>query len=205
LVDDFSVIALQKERENLRFERALALAGDYLAGTGASETDKALEEIYLETMAEYTALEQIEIAPELSGIMERYGIDPADYTAMADERIDDLYCDGQDLYTLRTYVLAEEREILSWWLELKGRFRALQVEYDAWAVNYLFYNWTGEELDYVSERVLEQLAPEHRPAQWLTDRDEIEGRIAACLDRWEEYTWEFARYVEREELAPAGQ
>jgi len=201
LVDDFAVIALQKERENLRFERALALVGDYLEGSaGALETDGALEQIYTEIMAEYTPLEQVTLSPELEDVLVRYGTDPVDYVAMADERIDNLYADGLDLYSLRAHVLAEDRETLAYLVDLKGRFRALQVEYDAWAVNYLFYNWTGEELDYVNGQIVDQLAPEHRPVQWLTDREEIERQVTACLDRWEEYAWEFDQYVEGAEL-----
>lgn len=201
LVDSFAEIALGKERDILRCEQALSLVEDYLAGNaGAAETDEALEEIYTETMAEYTALEHIEISGEQKETMEKYGIDPADYVSMADERISDLYSDGQDLYSLRTFVLAEDQDELSYQLDLRKRIKDLEVEYDAWAVNYLFCGWTGETLAYVNERIVDQLSQEHRPKEWLTDRDEIEARITACLDQWEEYAWELAQHVERAEL-----
>jgi len=205
LVEDFSEIALQKERANLRCERALALGGDYMSGNaGAQETDEALEELYTENMAEYTALEKLELSPELEGLIRRCGIDPVDYAYMADECIENLYNDGQELYALRSNILNEDRDTLSWWLDLRGRLRALQVEYDALAINYLFCGWTGEDLDYVDKEILSRLVPEHRPAEWLENPGEIEERITSCLDLWEEYTWEFARRVESEELAPLG-
>lgn len=201
LVDNFAGIALQKERDALRYERALSLAEDCLSGNaGAAETDGALEEIYTETMAEYAALEHIEISGEQKGVMEKYGIDPVDYAGMADERISDLYSHGQELYTLRNFVLAEDQDELSYQLDLRKRIRDLEVEYNAWAVNYLFCGWSGEKLAYVNERIIDQLAPEHRPKEWLTGRDEIEERVTACLDQWEEYVWELARHVERAEL-----
>jgi len=201
LVDSFAGIAVRKEQGNLRFEQAIALGRDYLAGrAGTQETDAALEEVYTETMAEYAGTERIEILPEQEKAMEKYGIAPADYAAMADEHITDLYSDGQSLYTLRTCVREEDRETLSDLLDLQEAIRTLKCEYDAWAVNYLFCGWEGEKLAYVNECVVDRLAPEHRPKEWLTDREEIEERITVCLDQWEEYCWELAQDVERMEL-----